>query len=84
MATPLAFPKRYITTTSPSTGESSHLIAAPVEMEAMGTSKSLRGNVWLTEQFPAEVVGEEDVAGKGTGMISGWSSPAFVTGRVRG
>lgn len=69
-ASPLPPPLRFVTTTSPNTGESSHLIAAPVAMVTLEGSETRKGDVWLTNKFPAEVMGGEDVAGTGIGMIS--------------
>lgn len=58
---------RYVTTTSSVTGESSNLFGGPVKMAAAG--KHMKGDVWTTNKFPAEVAGEVDMAGKGVGMV---------------
>ncbi|KAK4700222.1 hypothetical protein P7C70_g6030, partial [Phenoliferia sp. Uapishka_3] len=74
---PLPNPTRFVTTTS-SNGESSNMIAAPVEMATIPGSSNRSGNVWRTEKFPAEVQGEVDTADKGKGMMSSGSVLRYV------
>lgn len=72
-------PVRFVTATSLTTGESSHLIAAPVAMVPLEGPEWKRGlegstwntgDVWVTHKFPAEVMGTEDAASTGVGMVS--------------
>ncbi|KAL8280314.1 hypothetical protein RQP46_007231 [Phenoliferia psychrophenolica] len=70
-STPLPPPMRYVTTTSSATGESSNLFGGPVPMAAAG--KHMKGDVWTTHKFPAEVAGEVDMAGKGVGMVGNFA-----------
>jgi len=67
-------PTRFIMTTCPTTGESSTMIAAPVELLGLPGYTLEKGNIWHTEKFPAEVQGEADMANQSKGMVADGSS----------